>query len=64
MEYKNNGEIKEVYYYKKVAVNEEQEGEQPEAVKEVRVPLHGLKQKAPQKYKKPKIQPKVSFYCM
>lgn len=63
VEYKNNGEFKEVYYYKKVAVDEKEPGqasEQPEAVKEVRVPVLGLKQKAPQKYKKPKIQPKVS----
>lgn len=67
VEYKNNGELKEVYYYKKVAVTEketEQESEQAEVVKEVRVPLLRLKQKAPQKYRKPKIQPKVSLYCM
>ena len=62
MEYNKNGEPTEVYYYKKLVVNEpeaEKESEQSETV-EFHMPCLALKDNKPYKYRKPKVPPKVS----
>ena len=60
VKYKNNGELSEVFYYKKVESNEKEAEKETgqSGAKEIQVPYFGVKQK--RKYRKPKIQPKVS----
>lgn len=61
IEYNNRGELKEVYYYKKVAVTEKEprkETGRPKTV-EIRVPQFGLKKNKTPKYKKPKQPIKI-----
>lgn len=64
MEYKKNGELSEVYYYKKLVPDEKAVGEETGAG-EVQVPQFGLKdivKRKPLKYKKPKFRPKVNHF--
>lgn len=69
MEYSKNGELKEVYYYKKVGPNEKEVGNENETTEGphssgILVPTFALSKNKAQKFKKPKIQPKVKLVTL